>query len=419
MSDGNSPQASALVDHRRLGRELKIFTTEDLIGTGLPVWLPNGAIIRLCLESFIVEEEMRRGYSHVLTPQLGKRRLYEISGHWEHFHEDMFPEMRVGGEGLVLRPMNCPHHMLVFASDTRSYRDLPLRLAELGTMYRQERSGVVGGLNRVRAMTLNDAHIFCTEGQIESEVADILDLMKTAYAALGIRDYSFRLSLRSRDQRAKYVADDDMWSRGEAMLRDVLNMRGLPFVEAPGEAAFYGPKVDVQVHDYLGREFTLSTVQVDFHLPKRFDLSYIDASGRQQAPVAIHRSVISTMERMVAHLLEVHQGALPPWLCPIQLAILPVHDEHAIYAREIADLAQAARLRCAIVPAFESLGARIRDAQQQKIPYVAVVGSRERDDRTVSLRLRDGTPVGRQEIQEALGLIASVVAERLSSLRPT
>lgn len=410
-------QSTRLADHRKLGRQLRFFATEDLVGAGLPLWLPNGTIVRHCLENFILELEREHGYLHVVTPQLAKRRLYEISGHWQHFQEDMFPPMQVGGEELVLRPMNCPHHLLVFASETRSYRDLPVRIAELGTMYRQERSGVLGGLRRVRAMTLNDAHIFCTPPQIRPEITNILELMKTCYAALGISDYTLRLSLRS-EAAAKYVADDEIWSQSEGILRDVLETVGAPHVEASGEAAFYGPKIDIQVHDYLGREFTLSTIQLDFHLPTRFKLAYVDEHGERMVPIAIHRSIISTMERMVAHLLEIHQGALPPWLSPVQVAVLPVHEDQHNYAAEVETAARSRGIRCEVRFATDTLGSRIRSAHAAKIPYVAVVGSKERDGGTVTLRLRDGTSLPTQKTGELLALVSSVISSRLTTLTP-
>jgi threonyl-tRNA synthetase len=402
---------TGLADHRKLGRELGVFTTDERIGAGLPLWLPNGCIIRHCLESYILDLERQHGYTHVVTPQLGKQQLYEISGHWDHFRDDMFPPMQVGGDKLVLRPMNCPHHMIVFAAGTRSYRDLPLRIAELGTMYRQERSGVLGGLNRVRAMTLNDAHIFCSEDQIAAEVANVLDLMHTAYGALGISEYSLRLSLRS-EEAAKYVTDDVLWDRAESTLRRLVQSLDVNFAEAPGEAAFYGPKLDVQVRDYLGREFTLSTVQIDFHLPHRFELGYDDGTGRRRVPVAIHRSIVSTMERMVAHLLEIHQGALPPWLSPTQVAVVPVHEEHDAYAVEVAAILGDAGLRCEARSGAHTLGARIRQARLDRIPYVAVVGARERAERTLSLGTRDGRSLDPLALDDAAEFVSSVVRRR-------
>ena len=295
-------------DHRRIGRQLKIFATDEVIGAGLPLWLPAGAAVRAELERFIVELERAHGYEHVYTPALAKRELYERSGHWAHYRDDMYPPMDVGAEQVVLRPMNCPHHILVFASEPRTVRDLPVRLAELGTMFRFERSGVVGGLSRVRQMTLNDGHVFCAAEQVEGEIAAILGLVDEAYRTLAIPAPVYRLSRRGRG--AKYVGEAGMWERSEAMIRSALAGLHVAYEEAEGEAAFYGPKIDLQITDPQGREQTLSTIQVDFSLPSRFDLSFQRQATREQ-PVMIHRSIVSTMERMVAHLLEVHNGALP------------------------------------------------------------------------------------------------------------
>ena len=322
------------------------------------MWLPAGAAVRGEIERFVVELERRHGYAHVYTPELAKRELYERSGHWDHYRDDMYPPMDVGAEQVVLRPMNCPHHILVFAAEPRSARDLPFRLAEMGTMFRYERSGVVGGLSRVRQMTLNDGHVFCAAEQVESEIATIMSLVAEAYQALAIPAPSLRLSLR--DPGPKHV----------------------------GEAAFYGPKVDLQVTDPHGGEQTLSTIQVDFYLPGRFDLSYRRGVDREQ-PVMVHRSIVSTMERMVAHLLEVHNGALPVWLAPIQVVVLPVVDQAHTHTTEVRDALRRGGLRVELDDRDATLGARVRDAQQRRIPYVAVIGEREVAGATVSVRLRD------------------------------
>lgn len=371
-------------DHRRLGRALGLFATDERLGAGLPIWLPRGAALRAELERFIVEQERRAGYQHVYTPVLARRELYELSGHWAHYADDMFPPMRVGDAESVLRPMICPHHALVFDAAGRSYRELPLRIAELGAMYRAERSGVVGGLSRVRAMTLNDGHVFCAPQQVSDEVVGVLEMVQRAYAALGISVHRYRLSLRGAGD--KYVDDARAWGQAERMLRAALDRVGLDYEEAPGEAAFYGPKLDLQVCDPAGREETLSTVQVDLVLPRRLGLSYVGADGEPHVPVMVHRSVISTMERVVAHLIEVHDGAFPPWLAPVQVIVLPVGAP----GQAVRDSFAAADLRVVLDDGDRTLGARVRSAQQQRIPYIAVVGQREADAGSVALRLRDG-----------------------------
>src|ERR1700723_1106804 len=321
-------------DHRRVGKELGLFTVSDQVGSGLPLWLPKGATIRRILEDYILEQERRAGYQHVYTPDLAKVELYKRSGHWAHYHEDMFPPMDLETEQLVLRPMNCPHHILVYENKKHSYRELPVRIAELGTMYRYERSGVLSGLSRVRCMTLNDAHIFCTQDQIKQEFTSVMHLVEEAYKDLGITKYSYRLSLGDRANKEKYVDNDAMWELGENILRETMQGLGLPFKEAKGEAAFYGPKVDIQFADVLGHEETYSTIQVDFHLPNQFKLEYIGADGKDHRPVMIHRGVISTMERMVSYLIELYAGAFPMWLAPVQASVLPITDRHADYARK-------------------------------------------------------------------------------------
>jgi threonyl-tRNA synthetase len=400
-------------DHRRLGRELGIFASDEQCGAGLPLWLPAGAAIRAELERFVVGLERRNGYQHVYTPQLGKRQLYERSGHWQHYQEDMYPPMQVGGEQVVLRPMNCPHHILCFAAEPRSYREVPVRLAELGTMFRMERSGVVGGLSRVRQMTLNDGHVFCAEEQIGEEIASILGMVTEAYRALAIPPPSYRLSLRG--DGPKYVGDPAMWDRGEAMLRASLDAHGLEYEEAPSEAAFYGPKIDLQVRDPQGREETLSTVQVDYHLPDQFDLSY-RRGERTERPVLIHRSIVSTMERMVAHVLEVHDGALPPWLAPVQVAVLPIVDDALDHARTVKRRLHEHEVRVELDDRDATLASRIRDAQRRRIPYLAIVGRDEAAAGTVAVRLRDSRRLEPQPLDAFVGLVERVVADRSPDL---
>ena len=381
-------------DHRRLGRELELFTTNELIGAGLPIWLPKGATVRRLLEEFITDLERQAGYMHVYTPHLAKRDLYEISGHWEHFKDDMFPAMELEHEEMVLRPMNCPHHILIYKSQLHSYRELPVRIAELGTMYRYERSGVVGGLSRVRAMTLNDAHIFCRPDQVEHEFTNVMRLVEEAYDTLGITEYTYRISMRDPDDKVNFADDDEMWELGERVLHQAMDHLGLPYTDAPGEAAFYGPKLDIQLRDILGREETVSTIQIDFHLPKRFDLSYIGEDGQEHRPVIIHRGVISTMERMMAYLIELYAGAFPLWLAPIQAVVIPIADRHSDYAHEVLDELRAAGLRAQVDDRNERMQAKIRDAQLQKVPYMLVVGDREREAKAVAVRHRDGSNLG-------------------------
>ncbi|MFF2572000.1 threonine--tRNA ligase [Streptomyces sp. NPDC058084] len=400
-------------DHRRLGRELDLFDTDPLIGAGLPYWLPDGAVVRHVLEEYVRGAERRAGYRHVYSPVLGKRELYEISGHWAHYSDDMFPPMEVGGEQFVLRPSLCPHHAVVFRSRPHSYRELPLRMAELGGMFRSELSGVLGGLTRVRAIQLNDAHIFCTLDQVAEEAAGALDLIRKAHTALGVVPVRYRLSLPGPG--GKYVAAPEKWERSVALLREVLDASGLAYEEAEGEAAFYGPKIDVQVADPAGRESTLSTVQVDFHQPEQFDLHYIGADGARHRPVMIHRSVIGSVERAVAHLVEHHAGAFPAWLAPVQLAVLPVSDTAYEAAARIADRCAELGLRAEVLgPDRGSLGARVREARL--VPYQVVIGAREAATGHVSVRLRDGRRPAPLPAAELLDRIAASVARHATEL---
>lgn len=401
-------------DHRRLGRELELFATNELIGAGLPLWLPKGATVRRLLEEYITRQEREAGYLHVYTPHLAKRDLYETSGHWDHYRESMFPPMTLEHEEMVLRPMNCPHHILIYASKLHSYRDLPVRIAELGTMYRYEKSGVVGGLSRVRAMTLNDAHIFCTPEQVQEEFSNVMRLVERAYATLGITDYSYRLSLRDPADRKKYVQNDAMWEMGERVLRESMNALGLPYTEAPGEAAFYGPKLDIQVRDVLGREETISTIQIDFHLPEQFGLTYIGEDGRERRPLIIHRGVVSTMERMMAYLIELYAGAFPLWLAPVQAVVIPIADRHIEYARAVADDLRAAGLRVEVDERNERMNAKIRDAQLQKVPYMLVVGDREREAGAVAVRTRGGDDLGPLPVFQVIDRLTDEVATQMN-----
>ncbi|MEV4318373.1 threonine--tRNA ligase [Actinocrispum sp. NPDC049592] len=387
-------------DHRKLGRSLELFDTDPMIGAGLPYWLPDGAIVRHTLEEYIRDVERRHGYKHVYSPVLGKRSLYELSGHWEHYHDDMYPPMAVGEEEMVLRPSLCPHHALIYRSRSRSYRELPLRIAEIGGMFRSELSGVLGGLTRVRAITLNDAHIFCTLDQVAAEARAALDLIHAAYASMGVSVARYRLSLPG--EGAKYVANPEDWARAADILRDVLG--DLPYEAVAGEAAFYGPKIDIQIADPMGRESTLSTIQVDFHQPAQFELEYIDAQNTKQRPVMVHRSIIGSLERAVAHLIEQHGGAFPAWLAPVQIAVLPVSGNEIPAAQKFAELCVNRGLRAEI--AYEgSLGARIREARL--VPYQAVIGPKEAAAGEVALRLRDGKHLDAQPGEHLIGHIAA------------
>ncbi|MGW1882748.1 threonine--tRNA ligase [Streptomyces sp. NPDC001970] len=400
-------------DHRKLGRELDLFDTDPLMGAGLPYWLPDGAAVRHALEEYIRGAERRAGYRHVYSPVLGKRELYEISGHWSHYSDDMFPPMDLGGEQVVLRPSLCPHHALTYRSRSHSYRELPLRMAELGGMYRSELSGVLGGLTRVRAIQLNDAHIFCTLDQAADEARAALELIRRAYEALGVRAVRYRLSLPGPG--GKYVADPGMWQRSCALLTDVLDRSGVAYEAVEGEAAFYGPKIDVQIADSAGRESTLSTVQVDFHQPEQFDLHYIGPDGAGHRPVMVHRSIIGSVERAVAHLIEVHGGAFPAWLAPTQLVVLPVSD---------GELDQAARLvrRCLdqglraelAAPDRGTLAARVRAARL--VPYQAVIGAKEAAHDHVAVRLRDGRRLDALPSDEVLARIGALVSAHTTEL---
>jgi threonyl-tRNA synthetase len=387
-------------DHRRIGKELGLFTVSDQVGSGLPLWLPKGATVRRLLEEYILEKERRAGYQHVYTPDLAKVDLYVRSGHWAHYHEDMFPAMDMETEQLVLRPMNCPHHILVYESKKHSYRDLPVRIAELGTMYRYERSGVLSGLSRVRVMTLNDAHIFCTPEQIKEEFAGVMRLVEQAYRDLGITQYTYRLSLRDKLNRTKYVENDEMWDLAENMLREAMDSLNLPYTEAPGEAAFYGPKLDIQLADVMGHQETYSTIQIDFHLPNQFELGYIGGDGQVHRPVMIHRGVISTMERMTSYLIELYAGAFPVWLAPVQAVVLPITERQNDYAKQVLEKLLDAGVRVELDDRNEKLQAKIRDAQLQKVPYMLVIGGKEAEAGTVSVRHRAKGDLGPRPIEQ-------------------
>ncbi len=402
-------------DHRKLGKELELFTVNELVGAGLPLWLPKGATVRRLLEDYILERERATGYQHVYTPDLAKVELYERSGHWQHYHEDMFPPMDLETERMVLRPMNCPHHILIYKSKMRSYRDLPVRIAELGTMYRYERSGVLSGLSRVRCMTLNDAHIFCTPDQIKSEFTKVMQLVEEAYRDLGITQYRYRLSLGDKTNTEKYVKNDEMWTLAERVLREAMDSLGLPYVEAPGEAAFYGPKLDIQLADVMGHEETYSTIQIDFHLPNQFDLGYVGADGQEHRPVMIHRAIVSTMERMISYLIELYAGAFPVWLAPVQVTVLPITDRQNEYAHQIHETLTKAGIRTEIDTRNDKVNFKIREAQLQKIPYMLVVGDREIQAGEVSVRNRKHGDQGVKKLDAFLTDLRNLIDTKATS----
>ena len=376
-------------DHRKLGKELGLFMLNPEVGQGLPFWLPNGATIRRTIERYITDKEISLGYQHVYTPIMANVEFYKRSGHWDHYHEDMFPPMDMGeGEMLVLRPMNCPHHMMVYKNEVHSYRELPIRIAELGQMHRYEKSGALSGLQRVREMTLNDGHTFVRPDQIKDEFKRTLELMVAVYKDFNITDYSFRLSYRDPNNTDKYFDDDEMWSKAQQMLKEAVDEMGLEYFEAEGEAAFYGPKLDVQVKTAMGIEETLSTIQLDFLLPERFDLTYVGEDGsNNHRPVVIHRGIVSTMERFVAYLTEVYKGAFPTWLAPLQGTIIPVSNEaHGDYAFALREKLNSHGLRFDVDARNEKMGYKIRASQTQKIPYQLVVGDKEVAEDQVNVR---------------------------------
>ncbi len=374
-------------DHRKIGKDLSIFMTSDLVGKGMPLWLPNGAIIRKQLENYIYEKERKMGYLHVYTPCVGTTELYKTSGHWDHYKENMFPMMKVDDEEFVLRPMNCPHHMLIYANDLHSYRDLPIRIGEFATDFRYEASGAVKGLERVRCMCQNDAHLFVTPEQIKEEFKKVVSLILDVYKDFGFKNYSFRLSLRDPEDKEKYFNDDEMWNTAEDKLREVLNEYGCSYKEAIGEAAFYGPKLDVEVKPAVGPEVTLSTCQLDFLLPRRFDLSYIDKDGSKKTPVVIHRAIFGTFDRFTAFLMEETKGAFPLWLCPTEVNIIPVNnDYHLEYAKEVYKELDDMNVRVNLDDRNEKLSYKMRESQTKKNPITLILGDKEVESSTISYR---------------------------------
>ena len=374
-------------DHRKLGKELDLFMSHELVGAGLQMWLPNGATVRMELENYIRQKEIKLGYHHVYTPSLASTGLYKVSGHWDHYKEDMFPVMKMDNEELVLRPMNCPHHMLIFKNSLHSYRDLPIRIGELAPDFRYEASGAVCGLERVRQMCQNDAHLFVRPDQIKEEISNVVHLILDVYKDFNITEYKFRLSLRDEENLEKYAGNNEIWDMAENEMRRVLTELGYDFYEAKGEAAFYGPKLDVQIKTAIGHDITLSTCQLDFMLPERFDLTYVDEHGAKVRPVVIHRAILGTFDRFMAYLIEEYKGAFPVWLAPTQVNIIPVNLEyHEEYAKEIYELLQNHDLRVKLDDRNEKLGYRMRESVMNKIPFALVLGDKERDQGLISYR---------------------------------
>lgn len=393
-------------DHRKLGKDLGIFMFADLVGKGLPMWLPNGFILRHTLVEYITEKELKLGYKHVMTPSLGNVDLYKTSGHWDHYKDDMFPKMELDNEAYVLRPMNCPHHMMIYKNFLHSYRDLPIRLAEIANDFRYEASGACCGIERTRAFTQNDSHIFCTPEQIEEEIKGVIDLTLDVYKDFGFKNYKFRLSLRDKENTEKYFGNDELWEKSESALRKILKESGAEFYEAEGEAAFYGPKIDVQVKSAIGHDVTLSTVQLDYQLPERFELEYIDSNGEKARPVVIHRAILGSLDRFIAFLLEETKGVLPVWLAPIQVNIIPVNNEfHLEYSKELEKKLKDMNYRVELDDRNEKLSYKMRESQIKKIPITIILGDKEVENKTISYRQigsKDTTTVSFEELIELL-----------------
>lgn len=392
-------------DHRKLGKELGIFMTHDLVGKGLPMYLPNGYIIWELFENYIKGKEKKLGYKHVLTPPLASVDLYKTSGHWEHYKDSMFPKMEVEGEEFVLRPMNCPHHMMIYANTIHSYRDLPIRIGEIARDCRFESSGTLKGIERARAFCQNDAHLFVTPDQIEEEFRTVVNLILEVYKELNITDYHFELSLRDPEDKVKYHPDDEMWNSAENKLRQVLNDIGIPYVEKIGEAAFYGPKLDVQVKPAVGNEYTISTCQLDFCLPAKFNLSYIDKDGEKKMPVVLHRAILGSIDRFIAYYLEETKGALPTWLAPVQVKILPITDKQMDYAKGVTDKLVENGIRAELDTRQEKIGYKIREAQMEKVPYMLIIGDKEIEANAVGVRTRKEGDIGQMQLSNFVGKI--------------
>ncbi len=401
-------------DHRKLGKELGIFMFSELVGRGLVMWLPNGFVVRRALSDYITDKELALGYEHVMTPSLANVELYKTSGHWDHYHEDMFPSMKRGDddEEYVLRPMNCPHHMMIYKNFMHSYKDLPLRIAEIANDFRFEGSGSLCGIERTRAFTQNDSHIFCRPDQIESEVEGVIKLILDVYKDFGFTKYNFRLSLRDKDNAEKYFGNDELWEKSENALRKILQDSGAEFYEAKGEAAFYGPKIDVQVTSALGHDVTLSTVQLDYQLPEKFELEYINENNEKVRPVVIHRAILGSLDRFIAFLLEETKGVLPVWLSPKQVEVIAISDKFFDYANSVVDVLKQKNIRCSLDNRNESLSYRIRDAVRQKIPYIVIIGEKETENKIVSVRERGSNNTTEYNLQDFVSLINQKIIDK-------
>ncbi len=399
-------------DHRKIGKEQELFMTHELVGSGLPMYLPNGATIRRILERYIADKEIALGYMHVYTPSLANVELYKTSGHWDHYKEDMFPVMKMENEELVLRPMNCPHHMLIYKNKLHSYRDLPIRIGELAHDFRYEASGSVCGLERVREMCQNDSHIFVTPEQIKDVFGEVVKLILDVYKDFGFNDYSFRLSLRDKNNKEKYFDDDKMWELAESQLREILTELKIPFYEAEGEAAFYGPKLDVQIKTAIGHDITISTCQLDFLLPQRFELEYIGEDGKAHRPVVIHRAILGTFDRFLSFLIEEYKGAFPAWLAPVQVKILPITDNQHEYSNKLKEQFMKKGIRVVVDDRNEKTGYKIREAQLEKVPYMLVVGSKEVEENLVAVRSRKDGDIGTMKVEEFESKILKEIEEK-------
>lgn len=405
-------EEAAQRDHRKLGKDLGIFMFSDLVGKGLPMWLPNGFIVRRALSDYIIDKELALGYKHVMTPSLATVDLYKTSGHWDHYHEDMFPSMKREDEEYVLRPMNCPHHMMIFKSFMHSYKDLPLRMAEIANDFRFEGGGSLCGIERARAFTQNDSHIFCRPDQIASEVENVIKLILDVYKDFGFEKYSFRLSLRDENNAEKYFGNDDLWEKSESALRNILKDNGADFYEAKGEAAFYGPKIDVQVRSALGHDVTLSTIQLDYQLPEKFELEYVDENNQKVRPVVIHRAILGSLDRFVAFLLEETKGVLPVWLCPVQVKVLNIADSHLEYANKVKDVLLNNGVRVELDSRNEKIGKKIREAQLEKVPYMLIIGDKEVEEGKVSVRHRKEGDKGAMGLDDFVELIKAEIKSK-------
>ena len=400
-------------DHRKLGKDLELFMTHKLVGSGLPMYLPNGATVRRLLERYIQDKEIEMGYKHVYTPSMANTELYKVSGHWDHYSEDMFPRMKMDNEEMVLRPMNCPHHMLIYKNKMHSYRDLPIRIGELAHDFRYEDSGSVCGLERVREMCQNDAHLFVRPDQIKEEFGKVVELILSVYKDFGFKDYEFRLSLRDKNDKEKYFDDDKMWENAEGQLREILTELKVPFYEAEGEAAFYGPKLDVQLKSAVGHDVTVSTCQLDFLLPEKFKLEYVGEDGEKHRPVVIHRAILGTLDRFMCFLIEETKGAFPLWLAPTQVKILPITDTQHEYAQEIEEKLRKMKVRVVLDDRNEKVGYKIREAQLEKVPYMIVVGAKEAEQNKVAVRSREAGDIGQMTQEEFFSKIQEEIENKV------